>query len=499
MTPILTLMVAVPFLGAPLAYLSGKRGRSYGTAVALAVALVELVLALYSFWYVYANVPAIGQYALSESYPWISTPGFSLDILFGIDGLSSPLVLATALLTVFVVVGSRRLIQEKPAEYLALILFFEGAIVGVFLSLDLVVFYIFWELVMIPMFFLIGVWGGDRRRYAAMKFMIYVFVGSTVMLLSFLALYLDVGQTTGQFSFDIPYLAAHGIPVSMQYLPLLASFIGFGVKLPVVPFHSWLPDAYTQAPAPVSTLLAGVQSAMGGYGIIRISIGLFPQAAHDWAWGFLLLGLLTMLYGAIVAVMAKELKRMFAYTSLNHMGFVIFGAFATALSGNLLGVEGAIFQMFVHAFTAGSLFMLAGYIRLQAGTTEIAELKGLQNVMPRTAGLLVAASAAAMALPPFASFVAELTVIAGGIVANTYTAVSVLVPVLTGGYLFWMIKRVVLSPPKEGAAKTDIPSLDMVTIILYLVPLVVLLAFSFLIFTPAAPVAQFLVNSGGGQ
>ena len=161
------------------------------------------------------------------------------------------------------------------------------------------------------------------------------------------------------------------------------------MKLPIVPLHSWLPDAYSQAPAPAAVLLSGLQSAMGGYGIIRISIGLFPYAAAQWAWAFLLLGIVTMFYGAIVALLSKELKRMFAYTSLNHMGFVVFGAFATVISGNELGMEGAIFQMFVHAFTAGSLFMVAGYIQQQAGTTEISQLKGLRNTMPRTAGLLV--------------------------------------------------------------------------------------------------------------
>jgi proton-translocating NADH-quinone oxidoreductase chain M len=314
------------------------------------------------------------------------------------------------------------------------------------------------------------------------------------MLLAFLAAYLDVNP----FSFDIPSFAAHPIPDGLQYLPLLASFIGFAVKLPIVPLHSWLPDAYSQAPAPVTVLLAGIQSAMGGYGIIRISIGLFPYAAAQWAWVFLLLGIITMFYGAIVALLSKELKRMFAYTSMNHMGFVLFGAFATVISGNALGMEGAIFQMFVHAFTAGSLFMVAGYIRQQAGTTEISGLKGLRNTMPRTAGLLVAAAGAAMALPPFASFLAEIAVIAGGIAANAYTAVTVMVPVLTGGYLLWMIRRVVLTPAPERFEVRDISWLDAATLALYIIPLIILIVFSALIFAPALPVAQWVVHLTGG-
>ena len=493
MIPLLSLLVFIPLVGSPMVFLVARSNRRAGLAVTMLVALVVLSIAVYVFWFVYANVPAIGQYTLKESYQWVSTSAFSLDFFLGVDGLSSPLVLAAALLTVFVIVGSSRLVSEKLPSYLALLLLFEGAILGVFTSLNLVVFYVFWELVMIPMFFLIGIWGGDRRGYTAMKFMIFIFVGSAVMILAFLSVYLDVSP----FSFDIPTLAGK-IPPDLQYLPLLASFIGFGVKLPVVPFHSWLPDAYVQAPSPVTALLAGIQSAMGGYGLIRISIGLFPQAAYQWAWAFMLVGIITMFYGALVALRTKELKRMFAFTSLNHMGFVIFGAFATVASGSLLGMEGAIFQMFVHAFTAGSLFMIAGYIQQQAGTTEISKLKGLRNVMPRTAGLLVVASAAAMALPPFASFLAELFVIAGGIAANSYTAVVVLVPVLTGGYLLWMIKRVVLSPAEPGWVIRDMPWSDVVVLALYFVPLLILIVFSSLILAPAAPVAQWVVHLVGG-
>jgi NADH-quinone oxidoreductase subunit M len=494
MMPFISLLVLIPLVGAPISYVLVKLDKATGVMVTLGLAVVTLLLSLYSFWYVYANVPAVGQYAMMESYQWVSTPGFGVNLLFGLDGLSSPLVLATTLLSVFAIIGSRRLISDNPAPYFALLLLFEGSIIGVFTSLNLVVFYVFWELVMIPMFFLIGLWGGDRRRYAAMKFMIFIFVGSTIMLLGFLAAYLDVSP----LSFDIPSLAGK-IPDGLQYFPLIASFAGFAVKLPVVPFHSWLPDAYSQAPAPVAVLLAGVQSAMGGYGIIRITIGLFPYAASQWAWIFLALGIATMFYGAIVALLSKELKRMFAFTSLNHMGFVLFGAFATVISGNALGMEGAIFQMFVHAFTAGALFMVAGYIQQQAGTTEISGLSGLRNVMPRTAGLLVGAAGAAMALPPFATFLAELSVIAGGIEANAYTAVTVLVPVLTGGYLLWMIRRVVLTPAPEKFEVKDMPWLDAVTLAMYLIPLIVLIVFSALILTPAAPVAQFAAQITGGS
>jgi NADH-quinone oxidoreductase subunit M len=208
------------------------------------------------------------------------------------------------------------------------------------------------------MFFLIGVWGGERRRYAAMKFILFTFTGSAIMLLGFLSLYLGVSPQT----FDIPNLAGK-VPAGLQYLPLLATFIGFAVELPAFPFHSWQPDAYEQAPAPVNVLLAGVLPKFAGFGLIRISVALFPQAAYQYAWAFIVVGIVSMFYGAIVAVLAKDLKRMFAFTSINHMGFILFGVFATVASGNPLGVEGAILLMFVHALAVGSLFTISGYIQ----------------------------------------------------------------------------------------------------------------------------------------
>lgn len=487
MSYILSLLIIIPFIGSAAAYLVAKSSKRAGIYVTIAVSLIVFALALYASSYVYVNTPPPGSYVLMEKYTWVETSYFGFNYLLGIDGLSAPLIFVSALLTIFVVMGSRTLIDKHEPSYYALLLFFEGSIMGVFTSLNLVAFYVFWELVLIPMFFFIGVWGGDKRRYAAMKFMIFTFVGSMVMLLGFLAIYLGISPP----SFDIPDLAGK-IPSGLQYLPLLATFVGFGVKLPVFPFHTWLPDAHVQAPSPISVLLAGVLLKMGGYGFIRISIGLFPQASYQYAWVFMLIGVITMFYGGIVAVLAKDLKRMIALTSINHMGFVIFGAFATVASGNLLGIEGAIFQMFTHALAVGSLFMLSGYIHHQAGTREIPLLKGLKTTMPRTAGLLVLASGAAMGLPPFANFLSELMVIAAGISVNSYYAVTILVPVITAAYFLWMIKRTVLSPPEAGAILHDMNRSDATVLALYLLPLIILIIFSFLIINPTVPVAQWV-------
>ncbi len=493
MSYLLSLLIFIPLVGTPLVYLVGRRNKHAGIYLAAGLSVITFLLALYSYWVISVNPLAPGQYGLMEKYTWFNFQFIGLDYLVGLDGLSAPLVTVSSLLSILVIIGSRKLIEHHEAEYYALLLFFEGSIMGVFTSLNLIVFYIFWELVLIPMFFFIGIWGGPRRKYAALKFILFTYTGSTIMLLGFLAIYLGMPTPT----FDIPDLAGK-IPVAIQYLPLLASFIGFGVKLPVVPFHTWLPDAHVEAPAPISVLLAGVLLKMGGYGFLRISIGLFPQASFEYAWVFLAVGAGTMFYGAIVALLARDLKRMIALTSINHMGFVLLGGYATLVSGSPLGVEGAIFQMFTHALGIGALFMLSGYVHEQAGTREIPLLKGLKVTMPRTAVLLILGSGAAMGLPPFASFLAEFMVIAAGISAYPILGLTILVPVITSGYFLWMIKRSILSSPEGSAVQRDIPRADALAIASFLVPLVILMIFSYLIIAPSEPVAQFLAGLRGG-
>lgn len=493
MSYLLSALILVPLLGAPVSYLAIRANKRLGILLTLALSVATLALAVYSYWLLSTNLPPPGQYALLEKYNWISLPLISLDYMLGLDGLSAPLVFVSTLLTVLVIIGSRAQIGHHEPEYYALVLLFEGAILGVFTSLNLIFFYVFWELVLIPMFFFIGIWGGPRRKYAAMKFILFTYAGSTIMLLGFLAVYL--GVPVG--SFDLPDLAGR-IPVALQYLPLLATFIGFGVKLPVVPFHTWLPDAHVEAPAPISVLLAGVLLKMGGYGFIRVSLSLFPQASFQYAWVFLLVGLVTMFYGAIVAMLARDLKRMIALTSINHMGFVLLGAYATISSGSLLGVQGAIFQMFNHALAIGCLFMLSGYIHDQTGTREIPLLKGLKTTMPRTATILLLSSLAGMGFPIYSSFVSEFMVIAASISVSSLYAVSILVPALTGAYFMWMLRRTVLSAPSEGAIVNDTPRSDTAALFVYLVPLFVLLIFPYVILNPTVPIAQYIVQLRGG-
>ena len=494
MSYVLSLLILVPLVGSATAFALSSLVKATRAAwlVAITFALLTLLIAGYAFWSSYSSSPALGQYALGEDHPWISLAGFNVDALLGMDGLSAPLVLVTSIVSLLSIFGSRAVITTREPVYYALLLLAEGSAMGAFVSLNLVVFYLFWELTLIPMFFLIGVWGGDRRRYAALKFIVFTFAGSSVMLLGFLALYFGVSPST----FDIPELAKLGIPVGLQYLPLLAVFVGCAVELPVFPFHSWQPDAYEQAPAPVNSLLSGILPKFAGYAVIRVALGLFPQAAYQYAWAFIVVAVVSMFYGAVVALFQRDLKRMFAYTSISHMGFVLFGAFATVASGNPLGIEGAILLMFAHALAVGALFTLSGFIERQSGTRIISALGGMGQRAPFIAALLAVSSSAMMGIPPFASFLAELMVISGGISAYAVTAVTVLVPVIIGGFFLWMLKRVVIdpSPHETPASSQDISMTDATVVALYLVPLVLLTVFSFLIISPAAPVAQWTAN-----
>lgn len=493
----LSLLILLPLLGSGVTFALSSlvKDRRAPRSIALAFALATALVAGYAFLSVLSSVPALGQYALMEDHAWVTAPGFKVGLLLGLDGLSSPLVLAVGVVGVLSVFGSGAFIDRREPAYYSLLLLAVGSAMGAFVSLNLVVFYLFWELTLIPVFFLVGGWGGDRRRYAALKFIIFTFAGSAVMLLGFLAVYFGVSPS----SFDIPDLVGR-VPEGLQYLPLLAVFVGFAVELPVFPFHSWQPEAYEQAPAPVNPILSGILPKFAGYAVIRIGLGLFPQAASQYAWAFIIVALVSMFYAVAVALFQSDLKRMFAYTSMSHMGFVLFGAFATVVSGNPLGVEGAILLMFVHALVVGGFFTTTGHVERISGSRRIPELAGIGKRAPLAGVLLALATAATMGVPPFVSFLAELMVISGGISAYAITAVSVLVPVIAAGYMLWMLKRVLLEPEGAlgGGSTADVPRADAAAILVYLVPLILLLAFSSVILSPAAPVAQWAANLAHG-
>ena len=454
-------MILLPMAGVPIVYTVSRVNERAAKVLTLLVSGATLVLGLVIFTG-YSQDKA--GFQMTESLPWAES--FGLTFTLGIDGISLPLLIISAFLTTLATAGSWREIRFSTGPYYALLLLFEGAIIGVFTSLNLILFYVFWELVLIPMFFFIGIWGGPKKKYAAMKFLIFTHVGSTVMLLGFIALYVFSEPHT----FDLITLTSLRLPLMLQIPTAIAVFFGFAVKLPVVPFHTWLPDAHVEAPAPISVLLAGLLLKMGGYGFIRIMLGLFPEASRFLAPGLVGLGVLTMFYGAIVAMIQQDLKRMIALTSINHMGYVLLGAF----SFTMMGLSGAVFQMFNHACAIGILFLMSGVIQEQMGTRTIGKLSGLGKAMPITAILLVLGSLAGMAFPAFGTFVSEYMVILSAITVNLLLAVVVLVPAITSGYFVWMLRRVLISPPTGQLTQNEAPTFELLTLAMFLVPLILL-------------------------
>jgi len=489
--PILSTMVLLPALGGVAVFVAGRLDSRAAKYLALCIALAESVLAFIAYGVVFtAEGPfGISSFQLQESYPWV---GSLVTFHVGVDGLSGPLVLMSVVLTALATGGSFFEIKEKEASYYALMMFFLATAVGVFTSLNLILFYFFWEASLIPMFFFIGIWGGPNRKYASVKFLLFTYSGSVAMLLGFLLVYF---MTPSQ-SFDLVTLLNSNIPGWLQVAASALTFLGFGVKLPVFPLHTWLPDAHVEAPSPISVLLAGLLLKMGGYGFLRFNLELFRSAAGQYAWVYIAIGVVTMFYGAIVALMQKDYKRMVALTSINHMGFVLLGAFAGLAAGSIsFGIEGAVFQMFNHAFAIGALFMLAGFVKHGAGTRDLTILRGLRSATPRMGVMLILASLAGMGAPLFSSFISEFMVLLSGITYTPYLWVAVLVPGITAAYLLWMLWRAVLSERTPGWEYHDITRVQVLYLILFLIPLVVLLLAPGLLLSP---VSQFTKAVFGG-
>ncbi len=433
--PWLTILTFLPLLGA-LITLAIPRDRVTAirtvATVATALTLGVGLLLLAQFY------PAAEGYQFVERITWI--PGANITYYLGLDGISLPLILLTALLGFLACLASFG-IQERVKEYFALYLLLETAMLGTFLALDLFLFYVFWEVVLVPMYFLIGIWGGPRREYAAIKFFLYTLAGSVFMLLAILFLFL----TSSPHTFAIPELAATGAALALrvQQWLFLGFFVAFAIKVPVFPFHTWLPDAHVEAPTPISVLLAGVLLKMGGYGLFRIAFPLLPTAARAFAVPLAVLAVINIIYGALVAMAQTDFKKLVAYSSVSHMGFVLLGlsAFTT------MGFNGALLQMFTHGIITGGMFLLVGVLYDRAHTRELAAFGGLGARLPVYAGLLMVFSLASLGLPGLAGFVSEFLSLLGTYAAHrTLTTLSVLGIVLAAGYILLMLQRVLLGP-----------------------------------------------------
>ena len=379
--------------------------------------------------------PGEPGFQLGVAADWV--PAFGVRYRVGVDGVSLPLVLLATVLTPLAIVGSWRS-TDRPRGYLALLLVLETAMLGVFVSLDLFLFYVFWEAVLVPTYFLIGSYGGQRRVYAAVKFFVYTLLGGLLMLVAIIALFYLHQKATGQPSFDYDALRDFQKAPATQRWLFLGFFAAFAIKTPVWPFHTWLPDAYTEAPTTTTVLLAGVMSKLGVYGFVRFSLPLFPDAARDLQPLLLTLAVIGILYCALVAAVQRDFKTLVAYSSVSHLGFIVLGVFAL----NLQGVQGGVFYMVAHGLLIGGLFFVTGMLEERRGTRRIEEFGGLQQSVPRMAGIMLVITLGAVALPGLAGFVGEFLTLLGAFLANRAYAVLAAVGVILGAvYLLWAYQR----------------------------------------------------------
>jgi NADH-quinone oxidoreductase subunit M len=384
-----------------------------------------------------------------ENRPWIDA--FNIRYHLGIDGFSLLLILLTSFSTVIVVIAGWRVIQNKVAQYMAAFLLMEGSMIGVFSALDAILFYVFWEAMLVPMFVIIGVWGGPNRVYATIKFFLYTFLGSVLMLVSFIYLYYQAGE-----SFEI--LDFHGLALGLtaQILVFLAFFAAFAVKVPMWPVHTWLPDAHTEAPTGGSVILAAILLKMGGYGFLRFNLPITPDASHELAGFMIALSLVAIVYIGLVTLMQADMKRLIAYSSIAHMGFVTMGFFVF----NSQGIEGGMVQMISHGFISGALFLCAGVLYDRLHSREISDYGGVANRMPVFASFMMLFALANTGLPGTSGFVGEFLVIVGSYKVNVWYAIlAATILVFGAAYTLWMYKRVIFG----GIANENVARLEDIT------------------------------------
>ncbi|HEV8292665.1 MAG TPA: NADH-quinone oxidoreductase subunit M [Tepidisphaeraceae bacterium] len=380
-------------------------------------------------------------FQMMERADWI--PTFGAQYLIGIDGISLLLVMLTTLVGFLAILSSWNAIDERVKEYYAMFLLLQTGMIGVFVSLDFFLFYMFWELVLVPMYFIIGVWGGPRRLYAAIKFFLYTLTGSVLMLLGILTLYFQYHQQFGAYTFEIEKLMKLDMPLIIQQWVFWAFFIGFAIKVPMFPFHTWLPDAHVEAPTAGSVILASVLLKMGTYGFIRFSLPLVPKASVNVTIVQILavLSIVGIIYGALVSLMQQDWKKLIAYSSVSHLGFCTLGIFAM----NPNGIAGSVVQQINHGISTGMLFLIIGVIYERRHTREIAEFGGLAHVMPKYAIVFAIAMLSSAGLPLLNGFVGEFTILQGAFETNrAWAAFAVMGVILGAAYLLWLYQRTML-------------------------------------------------------
>ncbi len=446
---ILSLTIFFPLAGVLLLAFMKNAGSSAVKGVGVGVTLVTFAVSLL-LWSGY-DLAAEG-FQFVEKLPWIPTLNVSYHV--GLDGMALLLVVLTTFLTPIALIGTWNSITERIREYTIMILLLEVGMTGVFASLDIFLFYVFWEAMLIPMYFIIGIWGGADRIYAAVKFFLYTLFGSLLMLVAILALaYSATLQPGGQFTTDILklYEIGPGLPASVQMWMFLAFALSFAIKVPLFPLHTWLPDAHVQAPTAGSVLLAGVLLKMGTFGFIRYCLPLFPTASWNAMPFVAVLSVVGIIYGALVAMVQTDMKKLVAYSSVSHLGFVMLGIFSMTEEG----MQGAIIQMVNHGLSTGALFLLVGMLYDRTHTRMIADYGGLAKLMPVFAAMLMIVSLSSIGLPGLNGFVGEFLVLLGAFTSQAldtkaYAILSTLGVIFSAVYLLWMYQRVMLGPVREG-------------------------------------------------
>jgi len=463
--PLLSVIIFLPLIGAVvIAVLPATSARP----VALGFALVTFLLSLFLL---IGYLPGRAGFQFVETYAWI--PIFGIQYKVGADGLSVALVVLTTLMTWIAILASFKPIQTRIKEYMISFLILEVGMLGVFLALDTFLFYIFWEVVLVPMYLIIGIWGGANRIYATIKFVLYTLVGSLLMLVAILATAYAYqlghgGSWTGAFDYEAlrQYAATGGFVDGLQLAAFVAFFLAFAIKVPMFPFHTWLPDAHTEAPTAGSVILAAIMLKLGAYGLIRFAVPLYPDAAQTFAPVIIVLSLIGIIYGAIVALVQPDLKRLVAYSSVSHMGFVTLGIFVFTEQG----LQGAILQMINHGLITGALFLLVGVIYERTHDRTIAKMGGLAGRVPIYAATLGFFAFASAGLPGLSGFVGEFLVLVGTFEFDPYVAaIAAFVMIFAAAYLLWMYQRIIFGEVSDflkslGDHLTDMTPVEILTL-----------------------------------
>ncbi|MCP2520770.1 NADH-quinone oxidoreductase subunit M [Candidatus Aminicenantes bacterium AC-708-M15] len=464
--PLLTIITFFPLIGIFIIFFISKKKENLIKVIANIVTALTFLISL---TLLLGFDPQAEGMQFVEKVSWI--PAIGVQYFMGIDGISLLLILLTTLLTFLATLSSWRVIDHRIKEYYIFMLLLEIGMVGVFTSLDLILFYVFWEVMLVPMYFLIGVWGGERKLYAAIKFFLYTLFGSVLLLLGILALYFYHHAVTGVYTFDALQMMAEGftIPPKLQFWIFLAFFFGFAIKVPMFPFHTWLPDAHVEAPTAGSVILAGILLKMGTYGFIRFSLPILPDASRKFVPVIVVLSIIAIIYGALVAMMQKDWKSLVAYSSISHMGFVTLGMFALTP----IGLQGSIIQQINHGISTGALFLIVGIVYERRHTRLISEYGGLSRIMPVYAAVFAIMMLSSIGLPGLNGFIGEFLILVGTFqVKWWWAAIAASGIILGAAYMLWLYQRVMFGKvtKEENLKMKDLNARE----IAYFLPLIFL-------------------------